>query len=284
MDIETLRTFLEITRTRHFGRAAENLCVTQSAVSARIRQLEDRLRTPLFYRTRNNIQLTAAGNRLIPHAEHIVTRWVRVQQQISAPEDSKTLLSVSGTSSLWNVLLQRWLERVYSQRKDVALQVDVQSSDSQVRRLVERTLDFAFSFETPSIHELTVQEVAAIQLVMVCAKADQQVADVIKDRYVIVDWGTSFASAHAEYFPDIPPPVLRVGLGRIAQSFILNQGGAAYLDQSAIETELNKGKLFAVKDAPTFERYVYAIYRTDNERVKDIRELCNLVEGPDTHS
>ena len=221
---------------------------------------------------------------LIPHAEHIVTRWVRVQQQISAPEDSKTLLSVSGTSSLWNVLLQRWLERVYSQRKDVALQVDVQSSDSQVRRLVERTLDFAFSFETPSIPELTVQEVASIQLVMVCAKADQQVADVTKDHYVIVDWGTSFASAHAENFPDIPPPVLRVALGRIAQSFIINRGGAAYLDQSAIETELDEGKLFTVKDAPTFERYVYAVYRTDNERLKDIRELCDLVEDPDAHS
>ncbi len=41
MDIELLRTFLEVVRTRHFGKAAAELCVTQSAVSARIRQLGD---------------------------------------------------------------------------------------------------------------------------------------------------------------------------------------------------------------------------------------------------
>ena len=41
MDIDLLRTFLEVYRTRHFGRTAENLYLTQSAVSARIRLLEE---------------------------------------------------------------------------------------------------------------------------------------------------------------------------------------------------------------------------------------------------
>ncbi|MGB1090783.1 MAG: LysR family transcriptional regulator, partial [Oceanobacter sp.] len=37
MDTELLKTFLEVSRTRHFGRAAENLFLTQSAVSFRVR-------------------------------------------------------------------------------------------------------------------------------------------------------------------------------------------------------------------------------------------------------
>ena len=43
MDTELLKTFLEVSRTRHFGRAAESLYLTQSAVSFRIRQLENQL-------------------------------------------------------------------------------------------------------------------------------------------------------------------------------------------------------------------------------------------------
>ncbi|MEX2517286.1 MAG: LysR family transcriptional regulator, partial [Gammaproteobacteria bacterium] len=43
MDVDLLKTFLEVQRTRHFGRAADNLFLTQSAISARIRQLEDEL-------------------------------------------------------------------------------------------------------------------------------------------------------------------------------------------------------------------------------------------------
>ena len=40
LDTDLLKTFLEVTKTRHFGRAAEHLFLTQSAVSFRVRQLE----------------------------------------------------------------------------------------------------------------------------------------------------------------------------------------------------------------------------------------------------
>ena len=58
MYITHLRTYLEVYRTRYFSKAAGNLFVTQSAVSARIRQLEDKLGVRLFTRNRNNIQPT----------------------------------------------------------------------------------------------------------------------------------------------------------------------------------------------------------------------------------
>ncbi len=48
MDTELLKTFLEVSRTRHFGRAAEALYLTQSAVSFRIRQLENQLGVNLY--------------------------------------------------------------------------------------------------------------------------------------------------------------------------------------------------------------------------------------------
>lgn len=60
MDTELLKTFLEVSRTRHFGRAAEALYLTQSAVSFRIRQLENQLGVNLFTRHRNNIRLTSS--------------------------------------------------------------------------------------------------------------------------------------------------------------------------------------------------------------------------------
>ena len=65
MDIELLKTFLEVKNTRHFGKAADNLYLTQAAVSARVKQLEDYFGIKLFIRSRNNIQLTAEGERLV---------------------------------------------------------------------------------------------------------------------------------------------------------------------------------------------------------------------------
>ena len=61
MNLELLKTFLEVERCRHFGRAAEELHLTQAAVSARIRQLEETLGVRLFERKRRDIQLTPPG-------------------------------------------------------------------------------------------------------------------------------------------------------------------------------------------------------------------------------
>lgn len=279
MDIETLRTFLEVARTRHFGKAADNLCITQSAVSARIRLLEERVGVPLFDRARNNIQLTVAGTRLVPHAESIVNRWVRVRQQIALAEDSRILLSVSGSPSLWDALLQDWLDRAYRTYEHLALQVDVQGGDQQIRSLLDHNLDLAFTFETPSVAELTVQEVATVRLLMVSTTEDQTAQDAVAERYVLVDWGTSFASAHAEFFPDMPPPVLRASLGRIAHAFLLNHGGSAYLDEATVAADIDNNTLFIVPDAPTIERYAYAVYRHDNDRGVEIRNLLALFKN-----
>ncbi|MDX1519680.1 MAG: LysR family transcriptional regulator, partial [Gammaproteobacteria bacterium] len=79
MDVDLLKTFLEVHKTRHFGKAAENLFITQSAVSARIRQLEEILGVRLFHRDRKNIQPTACGEKLIAHAENIISMWNRVK-------------------------------------------------------------------------------------------------------------------------------------------------------------------------------------------------------------
>ena len=83
MDIELLRTFLEVKNTRHFGKAAENLYLTQAAVSARVKQLENIIGTPLFTRFRNNLQLTVTDERLINHAENILISWERARQDVT---------------------------------------------------------------------------------------------------------------------------------------------------------------------------------------------------------
>jgi DNA-binding transcriptional LysR family regulator len=72
MDIQLARTFLEIVSTRSFVRAAQRLHVTQTAVSARVKALEDLLGRRLFVRGKSGASLTAAGEQFLRHASTLV--------------------------------------------------------------------------------------------------------------------------------------------------------------------------------------------------------------------
>ncbi len=113
MDTDLLKTFLEVSRTRHFGRAAESLYLTQSAVSFRIRQLENQLGAHLFTRHRNNIRLTPAGERLLPYAESLIGTWQIAKKEV-ARSQQHSQLAIGATASLWEAFFNPMAKRALS--------------------------------------------------------------------------------------------------------------------------------------------------------------------------
>lgn len=97
MDVKVFKTFLEVARTRHFGRAAENLYITQAAVSARIKQLESFFDSALFVRNRNSIQLTTSGERLVPYAEVMVSTLEQAKNELALTNHKALQLTMAGT-------------------------------------------------------------------------------------------------------------------------------------------------------------------------------------------
>ena len=81
--LPALRVFEAAGRLLSFTRAAEELHVTQAAVSHQIRSLEDQLGQPLFQRTTRRLELTAAGERLLPAATVADLRRARAQLTIT---------------------------------------------------------------------------------------------------------------------------------------------------------------------------------------------------------
>ena len=266
MDTDLLKTFLEVYRTRHFGRTAENLYLTQSAVSARVRLLEETLGAPLFTRTRNDIQLTPAGTRLLKHAEAILNAWNRARQDAALGESDKVSLAIGGAFSLWDILLQEWTHVLYQQIPGIALQAEAHGGDVLIRKLLDGALDIAFMFEPPQMAELQVREVANIRLTMVASEPGLTARKAIARGYIMTDWGTAFAIAHARHFPDMPPPAIRMELGRMSLAFLLSCGGATYLAEHMVSDYLQTSRLHRVEDAPVIDRLVYAVYPLASER------------------
>jgi len=84
MELYQLRTFAAVAELGHLTRAAERLHVSQPAVSAQIRALEDDLGLPLFERSPSGMSLTPAGARLLPLATRVIGAATELKSQASS--------------------------------------------------------------------------------------------------------------------------------------------------------------------------------------------------------
>src|ERR1700736_4563792 len=73
MDLDNLKTFLEVARLGSFSRAAEKVLRSQPAVSAQIRQLEQEYGKRLFDRSAKSVRLTPAGEVVFDYAQQLLT-------------------------------------------------------------------------------------------------------------------------------------------------------------------------------------------------------------------
>ena len=84
MELNRLRSFVVVAETGHLTRAAEKLHISQPALSAQIRALEDELDLTLFERTSTGMTLTAAGKRLLAGADRILAEAQAFQAEAQA--------------------------------------------------------------------------------------------------------------------------------------------------------------------------------------------------------
>lgn len=278
MDLELLRTFLELNRSRHFGRTAEALFLTQAAVSSRLKSLESQLGVTLFERSRREMRLTPEGSRLIRHSERLIAAWRAARQDVSLAEASQQLV-IGGSSRLWDVLLQRWLHDLRRADSTLAIIAEAQSPDLLTRRLIDGTLDVAVMLEPAQLDIMHVREIATIEFILVSSHAGLDVSDAMEQDYIYVDWGLSFALDHRRTFPDAAESMTRVSHAKMAVDYIASLGGSAYLPRRMVGRDIELGLLHEVSDAPSFVRQAYATYPVRSPRLSLIEKSLKLVQS-----
>lgn len=88
MDFPSLKAFVAVAESGSFSRAAEQLFMTQPAISKRVSALEEDLGTPLFDRLGRRIQLTEAGEKFLASARRILTDIAISREEIHSLSDS----------------------------------------------------------------------------------------------------------------------------------------------------------------------------------------------------
>lgn len=101
VSLDLLRGFHAAARHLSFTRAAEELCVTQPAISRAVKVLEEQLGQPLFERVNRTLRLTPAGEELYRATEETFVRLVAVIERIAGHHQTLAVTTTPALASLW---------------------------------------------------------------------------------------------------------------------------------------------------------------------------------------
>jgi len=121
--LTAVRAFEAAGRHENFSRAAEELGLTQAAISYQIRQLEDRVGKPLFVREKGRVRLTEAGQRLLPS---ITGGFAGIADAFEAlREDDAEILSINAAMSVGGAWLSSRIGRFQLRHPDIAVRLSL---------------------------------------------------------------------------------------------------------------------------------------------------------------
>ncbi|MCW7764497.1 transcriptional regulator HdfR [Photorhabdus luminescens] len=269
MDTELLKTFLEVSKTRHFGRAAESLYLTQSAVSFRIRQLENQLGTHLFTRHRNNIRLTAAGERLVPYAESLMNTWQLAKKEIMHASQH-TELTIGATASLWEAYLTPWLQDFYKKHQELRLESRVSTRQSLVKQLHSRELDLLITTEPPKMDEF--QSLLLGNIYLKLLTTEENLKCQIKN-YIKLEWGADFHHQEQQILKSEQLPIITTTSAHIARQLLNSVRGVTFLP---IHWQNEYSELVSYPNTELIERPLYAIWLQKNDQQAFIQQLLKI--------
>ena len=162
MNLKQLEAFLAISRHGGFIEAAERLNLTQSTVSARIKELEQDLGVLLFDRSRRQIQLTPKGRELLDYAVQAVALQREIKQQIGSAEAISGVFRVGVAELIAVTWLPQFVASVREHYPAVTLQFEVTMNPTMVDGLRSGSLDLALMIRTASAPDLVAQNLGSV--------------------------------------------------------------------------------------------------------------------------
>jgi DNA-binding transcriptional LysR family regulator len=168
MEFRQLRTFRVVADLLSFTRAAEQLYMAQSSVSAQIRSLEQELDVKLFDRIGRRVLLTDAGSKLYDYARRLEGMTEEIRSEVAGESYVRGSLTVRVPETLAAVYMPAIVDQFYREHPQVKLNF-INCTDRQLREeLNSGRIDLAFLIiEAVNFREVNVRMLKSEPLALV---------------------------------------------------------------------------------------------------------------------
>lgn len=144
MNLHALRIFNEVASLGSVTRAAEKLLLSQPAVTAQLRNLENEMGMKLITSNGRGVQLTEAGERLAARSNQLFSLEAEIEAEMQALQRGMIgALRIGATALPGSAILPNWIVKFKQKYPKVEIQLTKENSHSAVRRLLDHSIHIA---------------------------------------------------------------------------------------------------------------------------------------------
>ena len=257
MDTRQLAAFCAVVERRSFSQAAEQLGVTQPAVSLQVRALEKRLGAQLLDRSGRRVEPTEAGTRLYRGAQRLLALEQQVLDEVAAEGDGDLsgALSMGASTGPAAVVVPRLLGEFQRAHPAVRVALEVHDTRMVVELVAERRLELGIVGAAPRHRAVRFEPFAYDEVVLVCPPRHRfagrtiDVHELASESLVVMQEGAGVRRVVEDELRrlgvrlrDIDPR-LELGLQESVRSAVLAGHGVTFISRAAVESDLASGAL-----------------------------------------
>lgn len=296
VELRQIRYALSVAKERSFTRAASRLNVSQSAVSAQIKMLEDEIGFPLFRRGTRGVEVTEPGRTFLHDAKRITGELLNLTATARRLRGSVETLNLGMVSGAAPIFVPRLFGNFSQTIRDVQLKLVVEPTRSIFNDLQEERLDAGIAIEPDAGRVpvgLEIDRLATVEMALVLhprhrlanVKQPVNISTLATEPIVMNELEVGYGQIVLSLFADIGmrPKILAVADNIETIKVIVGSGaGVAIIPRACAEQEISGRFLKAMRLAP--ERDVaFSLFRRreplSGQKEMSLNNLARALRG-----
>lgn len=256
---QRIETFLCVCRKMNYTKAAEELHITQPAISVQMKQLEAYYHVKLFEYHGRQLLLTKQGEMLKRAMQTMVHDEQYLSEQLHTIEAEHRKLHIGATKTIGEFVINEILCNFFAEQKKLELKVEVDNTNELLKMLTEGRLDFAFVEGYFPKEEYGYRVFSKERFICVSGKRELQkkkeyeMEELFKEELLVREIGSGSREilekglSERNYAVADFSCVHEINSLKIIKEILKTQRGISFLYEPAVREELAKGELFEVK-------------------------------------
>lgn len=272
--LRQLKVFEAVARHLSFSRAAEELHLTQPAVSMQVKQLEEEAGLPLTELIGKKVYLTAAGEEVARQARRIAQQLREAGEALDAIKGVRGGRLSIGVISTAKYFAPRLLAEFRRRQPGIELNLSVSNRETVVRQLADNEIDLAIMGQPPQ-EFATVAEAFADHPLVIIAAPDHPLAKrkqippsaLNAETFLIREPGSGTRATMERYFADAgiaPAQVIEMDSNETIKQAAMAGLGVAFISAHSVslECEVNRLVKLPVAGTPIIRRW-FVVHRAE---------------------